>query len=160
MFIVITSKNQDPSNFISNFIDSVNINDGYEIALTAMFHGPLYNIDDRHNRFTLTSNEYEAMEYRIPPNFYESTVELLLAIQNTLLDDMKISGSILKVAPTVKVDVNGVFHMVLNKEKGKVVTPTVKIFNSLAALATTCDAPVPVPPPIPEVMKTIFAPCI
>ena len=45
-------------------------------------------------------------------------------------------------------------------EKGNVVTPTVKMFNSLAALAITCDAPVPVPPPMPDVIKTIFAPCI
>ena len=45
-------------------------------------------------------------------------------------------------------------------ENGSVVTPTVRIFNSLAALAITCDAPVPVPPPIPDVIKTILAPCI
>ena len=38
-------------------------------------------------------------------------------------------------------------------------TPTVKIFRSLAAFAITGAAPVPVPPPIPAVTKTIFAPC-
>ncbi len=43
-------------------------------------------------------------------------------------------------------------------KKGSVTTPTVKIFNSLAALAITCAAPVPVPPPIPAVIKTMFAP--
>ena len=44
-------------------------------------------------------------------------------------------------------------------KKGSVTTPTVSIFNSFAALAITCAAPVPVPPPIPAAMKTIFAPC-
>ena len=43
-------------------------------------------------------------------------------------------------------------------KNGRVTTPTVRIFNSLAALAITCAAPVPVPPPIPAVIKTIFAP--
>ena len=33
------------------------------------------------------------------------------------------------------------------------------MFNSFAALAITCAAPVPVPPPIPAVMKTMFEPC-
>ncbi len=32
------------------------------------------------------------------------------------------------------------------------------MFNSFAARAITWAAPVPVPPPIPAVMKTIFAP--
>ena len=39
-----------------------------------------------------------------------------------------------------------------------VTTPTVKIFSSFAALAITCAAPVPVPPPIPAVIKTMLAP--
>ena len=43
-------------------------------------------------------------------------------------------------------------------KNGRVTTPTVRIFNSLAALAITCAAPVPVPPPIPAVIKTMLAP--
>ena len=31
MEIVVTSDNQNPANFISNFVDSINVNDGYEI---------------------------------------------------------------------------------------------------------------------------------
>ena len=41
---------------------------------------------------------------------------------------------------------------------GLVTTPTVRIPCSLAILATTGAAPVPVPPPIPQVTKTISAP--
>ena len=42
--------------------------------------------------------------------------------------------------------------------KGFVTTAIVKIPNSLAILATTGAAPVPVPPPIPAVINTISAP--
>ena len=46
-----------------------------------------------------------------------------------------------------------------SKSKGLLITPTVKIPISLATCATIGAAPVPVPPPIPAVMKTIWAPC-
>ena len=46
-----------------------------------------------------------------------------------------------------------------SKLNGRVTTPTVKAPNSLAIFATTGAAPVPVPPPIPAVMKIISAPC-
>ena len=44
--------------------------------------------------------------------------------------------------------------------KGLVTTPTVRIPISLEILATTGAAPVPVPPPIPQVTNTISAPLI
>ncbi len=42
--------------------------------------------------------------------------------------------------------------------KGRVTTATVKAPSSFAIFATRGAAPVPVPPPIPAVMKTISAP--
>ena len=45
-----------------------------------------------------------------------------------------------------------------SKEKGLVTTPTVRAPACLAISATTWAAPVPVPPPIPAVMKTMSAP--
>ena len=42
--------------------------------------------------------------------------------------------------------------------KGLVTTPTVNAPTSLAHSATTCAAPVPVPPPMPAVTKTMSAP--
>ena len=45
-----------------------------------------------------------------------------------------------------------------SKRKGFVTTPTVRIPISLAILAITGAAPVPVPPPIPQVTNTISAP--
>ena len=43
-----------------------------------------------------------------------------------------------------------------SKEKGLVTMPTVRMPRSCATSATTGAAPVPVPPPIPAVMKTIW----
>ncbi|CAM5189469.1 hypothetical protein UACE39S_05693 [Ureibacillus acetophenoni] len=45
-----------------------------------------------------------------------------------------------------------------SKEKGRVTTPTVNAPKSRAIEAITGAAPVPVPPPIPAVTKTISAP--
>src|SRR5215208_2963939 len=47
-----------------------------------------------------------------------------------------------------------------SKAKGRVTTPTVSAPESLAILATTGAAPVPVPPPLPAVTKTMSAPRI
>ena len=44
-------------------------------------------------------------------------------------------------------------------KNGSVTTPTVRILSSFAALAITCAEPVPVPPPIPAVIKTMLEPC-
>ena len=46
-----------------------------------------------------------------------------------------------------------------SKLKGTVTIPTVRIPISLATFAITGAAPVPVPPPIPAVMKTILVFC-
>ena len=45
-----------------------------------------------------------------------------------------------------------------SKRKGFVTTPTVRIPISFAIFATTGAAPVPVPPPIPQVTNTMSAP--
>ena len=49
-------------------------------------------------------------------------------------------------------------RVLASKRKGLVTTPTVRIPISFAILATTGAAPVPVPPPIPQVTNTISAP--
>ena len=37
MEIVVISDNQNPANFVSNFVDSINVNDGYDIVLKVYF---------------------------------------------------------------------------------------------------------------------------
>ena len=48
------------------------------------------------------------------------------------------------------------FLILPSKPNGVVTIPTVRIFISLAIFAITGAAPVPVPPPIPAVINTIF----
>ena len=40
MEIIVTSDNQNPANFVSNFADSINVNDGYEIVVKSIFSPP------------------------------------------------------------------------------------------------------------------------
>ena len=51
-------------------------------------------------------------------------------------------------------------RVLASKRKGFVTTPTVRMPISFAIPATTGEAPVPVPPPIPQVTNTMSAPCI
>ena len=54
MEIVVTSNNQNPANFVSNFVDSINVNNGYEIAVKSIFHPPPYNFTEDNNEFLLS----------------------------------------------------------------------------------------------------------
>ena len=80
MEIVVTSDNQNPANFVSNFVDSINVNDGYEIAVKSIFSPPLFNFTEDNNEFTVVTvingKEYYH-SYSIKPEFYENTCQLL-----------------------------------------------------------------------------------
>ena len=84
-YITITSKNQNPCEFVSNFTDAINLNDGYEIAVTQIFHAPVDNITPRNNKFTLIKGT-ETKDYRIPTGYYGNTCEIMRAIKNALRD--------------------------------------------------------------------------
>ena len=84
MFIVASSKQQPPANFISNFINSVNISDGYEVALIAIYHGPLFNIDEDHNTFSIVKDD-QIIKFRIPIGFYRSSTDILIKIHEILV---------------------------------------------------------------------------
>ena len=87
MEIVVTSDNQNPANFVSNFVDSINVNDGYEIAVKSIFHPPPYNFTEDNNKFTLATviNGNESYYfYAIKPGFYESTCQLLQKMQQSI----------------------------------------------------------------------------
>lgn len=85
MYITVTSGKQDACDFISNFVDSIDIHDGYEVALTGIYHGPLFNIDKEHNKFTLKKGT-QVVDYEIPPGYYQSTTHLVLAMIHWLID--------------------------------------------------------------------------
>ena len=96
MEIVVTSDNQNPANFVSNFVDSINVNDGYEIAVKSIFSPPLFNFTEDNNEFTIVTvingKEYY-YSYAIKPGFYENTCQLLQKMQQS------IKSSIMKRIP-------------------------------------------------------------
>ena len=109
-YITVTSSDQNPCNFVSNFTNSININDGYEVAVKSIFHAPLFNITEHDNKFTLTrelpNRNPELCDFFIPIGFYESTCSILGAIYNVLMDAIKEEGYeervLIKKAPTFR----------------------------------------------------------
>ena len=87
MEIVVTSDSQNPANFVSNFVDSRNVNDGYEIAVKSIFSPPLFNFTEDNNEFTdvtvINGKEYYH-SYAIKPVFYENMCQLLQKMQQSI----------------------------------------------------------------------------
>ena len=67
-YITITSEDQNPCDFISNFLDSVNIDAGYEVAVKSIFHAPLYNVTEDNNKFAITTKNIPGVEYQEIPS--------------------------------------------------------------------------------------------
>ena len=92
-YITITSEDQNPCDFISNFVESVNVDDGYEVAVKSIFHAPVYNITEDNNKFAITSQprssggERHDIVLEIPTGFYESTCDVMAAIHSTFVHE-------------------------------------------------------------------------
>ena len=82
--ITVTSGLQNPCDFISNFTDAININDGYEVAVTKICHAPIINITGEYCNFAISIEQKgdpkTIVHCSIPPGFYESTCSLAEAI--------------------------------------------------------------------------------
>ena len=122
MYITVTSGKQDPCDFISNFVDSIDIHDGYEVALTGIYHGPLFNIDEEHNKFTLKKGK-QVVNYVIPPGYYQSTAHLVLAMYDSLVDRLKDTTGLVKLKPGYCHKKFGVCTLIIND-------PGVKFLNN------------------------------
>ena len=85
MDIVVTSKNQSPSNFSSNFLDSISLADNFEIGVKGIFHGPAYNITEQCNTFRLHGDDSTEV-YTIAPGFYVSTCDIVKAIHEKCVE--------------------------------------------------------------------------
>lgn len=88
--ITVTSSNQHPCEFVSNFADTINLNDGYEVAVTRIFHAPAYNITESCNTFTLT--RHDQLVYSIPVGFYATSTDVLEAIYKELTKQAENQG--------------------------------------------------------------------
>ena len=90
---------QDACDFTVKFDETLLFDEYSEVAITEIMYGPLYNIEDYNNRFSLVRSRTK-QDYNIPANFYETTTELMDAIKNQL-DSMKMwSWSLVKQTPT------------------------------------------------------------
>ena len=80
-YITITSAKQNPCDFVSNFTDAINVSKGYEVAVTQIYHAPLYNITTENNTFRIYDDSLEEnYDFSIPVGFYETTSDILRAI--------------------------------------------------------------------------------
>ena len=90
-YITVTSSNQDPCNFVSNFTDTINLNDGYEVAVTRIYHAPIYNVTERNNKFTVIKGT-TVVDHYIPIGYYAGTCDIVEAIY-TVLEKSRETGS-------------------------------------------------------------------
>ena len=90
-YITVTSTSQDPCNFVSNFTDTINLNDGYEVAVTRIYHAPVYNVTKHNNKFTL-AKDTNISDHFIPVGYYAGTCDIMAAI-NTVLVKASVTGS-------------------------------------------------------------------
>ena len=82
-YITVTSKKQNPAQFNCDVLDALDVEEGYEVAVTRIFHAPVFNVTEKNNKFTLikTTNENNiTVDYFIPPGFYAGTCDVLAAI--------------------------------------------------------------------------------
>lgn len=90
-YITITSSDQNPCDFVSNFTDAVNLNDGYEVAVKRIFHAPAYNVTERNNKITLIKDSNISDHY-IPIGYYAGTCDVMAAIYD-VLEKARIRGA-------------------------------------------------------------------
>ena len=90
-YITVTSGKSDPCDFVSRFLEPINVKDGYEVAVIKILHGPIYNITEMNNKFSLIKVRH-TVDYFVPPGYYETTTDLLAEIHNVLkiaMDDAR-----------------------------------------------------------------------
>ena len=94
--IIVTSKGQDPSDFVSYFGDILNASENktrYEIALKEIFHAPVFNITFENNWFELHKSDLNVNKrLMIPIGFYENNLDILNAIYETLEEEIDSDG--------------------------------------------------------------------
>ena len=79
--ITVTSGQQNPADFISNFSNSIQLSENYEIALLKMAHPPLTNITDENNKLYLINSKSDETEVlTISTGYYKSTHDIAVEI--------------------------------------------------------------------------------
>ena len=116
-YITVTSTNQNPANFVSNFTDAVDFSSEYEVGLKAVFHAPINNVTGENKVFSIKKMQ-EVEHYSIPSGFYIDSCHILRAIKQEL--DIAVNNDaseILKGKPVFKYKAGGE-QAVLSLPKG------------------------------------------
>ena len=73
----------DPCDFTAEFEAPIIFEDDYEVAVTEVSHGPLFNITARYNKFSIVKRG-KVYDFLVTPGYYATTMNLLNAVSNVL----------------------------------------------------------------------------
>ena len=131
-YITVTSGVQNPSEFVSNFTDSINANDGHEIAVTSIFHGPMYNITDKNNYFTIGADTSSGGEQlgqlrtlTISSGYYETSIDVVNAMYKAMMsfyNSHEKNQGFLSRKPILTLDAQGLVVLKTNDNTKKFTT--------------------------------------
>ena len=82
--ITVTSLDQNPSSFISNFTNSIQLSENYEIGLLKIACPPIYNVSEENNKLYIVKKGEGELLFDIPQDFYPTTHDLAQAIYHVL----------------------------------------------------------------------------
>ena len=92
--ITVTSLGQNPASFISNFSNSIQLSEGYEIGLLKIACPPIFNVSNNNNKLYVVKKEDNSeLLFEIPQNFYPTTHDLAQSIYQVLASHSVEQGS-------------------------------------------------------------------
>lgn len=85
-FITIASDVNLPSDFNTQFDNTFNLTENYEVALKSIFYGPLCNVCTHNDLLVLRLKGAETRELRVAHGYYPTTYYLTRAINAAIVD--------------------------------------------------------------------------
>ena len=84
--ITVTSLGQNPASFVSNFSNSIQLSEGYEIGLLKIACPPIFNVSNDNNKLYIVKKDdaNSKLVFEIPQNFYPTTHDLAQSIYQVL----------------------------------------------------------------------------
>ncbi|KAL5266316.1 hypothetical protein ACHWQZ_G003665 [Mnemiopsis leidyi] len=93
--ITITSKDQDPARFVSNFTNSIHLTEDYEVGLLKIALPPVENVTQANNRLHITAKGSPSqLVLEIPTGFYATGHDLAQAMYQVLSKHYKEHGQV------------------------------------------------------------------
>lgn len=94
MDVVISSKGQDPSDFVAKFNQPLNLEKNYEVAVKAIYYGSAYNIPPHKYWFKVVNGDGAEKMYQIEPGYYSNMCEIMFAMYKEMkeAEDVFIRG--------------------------------------------------------------------